>query len=358
MSIELVVLRGDGIASEILNEALKILNFISEVGLAKVEYRIYDVGAGYYLKTGKVISDEAVEDIKRTRLVLKTPTGLPDVRYEDGTEVGMISSYLIRPMLRLYANIRPIKLFPNIPKLLYNINNIDYIIVRENLEGILATRGRGIVLWDEVAIDNIVITRFESYRVFKLAFELARESSGTPSERVRKVTIVDKSNVLKSFAFFRRIFNEVAKDYPDIKTEYLYSDSAVVKLLKEPDDLNIIVTENFIGDYLSNLGATTVGGLGMVPSTNIGSDAAMFEPIHGSAPDIAGMNIANPIALILCLALLFKWVGRKELHDLIYKAVEYTLNEGFKTPDIGGFNKTYEVGDRILSNLDRILEKK
>ena len=201
------------------------------------------------------------------------------------------------------------------------------MIVRENTEGMYLARGKGVGNDDAVA-DTMLITRKGTERIARHAFELARARQGSPSDGVRRVTCVDKSNVLASMAFFRRVFDEVAEEYPDIQREYLYSDAAAQALVVRPQHFDVLVMENFLGDMLSDLGGGTIGGIGLCPSGNVGDEHAYFEPIHGSAPDIAGQDKANPISQILTLGLMLDHINERASGDLVRAAVHKALESG------------------------------
>ena len=254
--------------------------------------------------------------------------GLPEVRTPEGNEAGVLGEVL-RIGFDLFANIRPIRLWPQAPGPLkaYNSGDIDYIILRENSQGLYLSRGRGLVTPD-AASDTMLMTRPGCERICRLAFQMAeKKQSGAPADGHRRVTLVEKSNVLLSFYFFRRIFLDIATEFPHIEAECLYVDAAAAALVSRPDHFQIVVTENMFGDILSDLGAATVGGLGMCPSANIGGRAAYFEPIHGSAPDIAGRGQANPISQILSGAMMLDHLGLEMEAGLLEKSLHRALVE-------------------------------
>jgi 3-isopropylmalate dehydrogenase len=205
----------------------------------------------------------------------------------------------------------------------------------------------------------MVLTRKGTERIIRYAFELAKKRKGAPKDGRKRVTCVDKANVLKSYAFFRKIYNEVAGDYPDIDRDYAYIDAMVLWMNQIPEHYDVIVTENMFGDIISDLAASTVGGMGMAPSGDIGEYHAVFQPSHGTAPTLAGKGIANPIATILSGSMMLEWLGFRhrdtqalEAAQKIEEAVTRVLAEGkVKTPDIGGSAKTWEVGDAIVERL-------
>jgi 3-isopropylmalate dehydrogenase len=281
--------------------------------------------------------------------------GLPDVRKEDGSEVQ--AGYIYRIDLGLYANIRPIKLYAGVESPLKNKRpgEIDYVILRENTEG-LYTWGQGSFrVQDQVAVDPMIISRLSTERIVHKAFALARKRRGAPGDGRRRVTCVDKANVVPALAFFRKVFEEVGQEYPDVEMESVYADAMTVYMLQNPEHYDIVVTENMFGDILSDLGSATVGGLGLAPSAEVGDTHGLFQPIHGSAPDIADKGVANPIAAILSAAMMFQWLGERyedpealSVGDKIHRATEGVLAERkWKTRDLGGRNTTREMGDAI-----------
>jgi len=246
------------------------------------------------------------------------------VRLPDGTEAGLLGGVL-RIGLDAYANLRPVRLLPGVQAALRaKAGEIDYVIVRENTEGLYLSRGKGVGTSEAMA-DTMLVTRKGVERVARYAFELARRRNGAPEDGKRRVTCVDKANVLASLAFFRRVFDEVGEAYPDVEREHLYADAAAQALVLRPQRLDVLVMENFLGDILSDLGGATVGGIGLCPSGNIGDSHAYFEPIHGSAPDIAGLDKANPISQILTAALMLEHLGEREAADLVRRAVDTAL---------------------------------
>jgi 3-isopropylmalate dehydrogenase len=232
---------------------------------------------------------------------------------------------------------------------------IDLVLVRESTEGLFAARGKTVLDGREAARDTMTITRAASERLFHFSFRLAgrRKAGGRPG----MVTCVDKANVLGAFAFFRGIFDEVARQYPDIRADRMYVDAAALNLVRRPWDFDVLVTENMLGDILSDLGAALMGGMGLAPSGDIGLDHAVFQPCHGSAPDIAGTGRANPTATFLSAAMMLEWLGERH-HDeaavaagrLIATAVEQAFEGGDLVPtELGGEAGTAAIAERVLS---------
>lgn len=318
-SYSIALIPGDGIGPEIIPEAVTILKRVAELDGFALDMAEYEAGAAAYQRYGDALPPESLAGCKQADAILKGPVGLPTVRLPDGTEAGVLGGRL-RNGLDLYINLRPIKLYPNAPTVLANRQpgEIDWVMVRENTEGLYASRGNGVVATSgQAATDTLMITRLGSERIIRYAFEEARRRNGK-----KRVTCVDKSNVLRSFVFFRQIFKEIAQAYPDIEPDYLYVDAAAQALILEPDRFDVIVTENLFGDILSDLGGATVGGVGVCAGANIGDHYAYFEPIHGSAPDIAGKGIANPLSAILSAKMMLDYLGRPEAAARIERAVE------------------------------------
>jgi 3-isopropylmalate dehydrogenase len=319
----IVVIRGDGIGPEIVQSAVAVLDTVQQLdGRFRLVLDERQAGAAEYRRAGRSISDETLAACRAADAVLKGPVGLPDVRLPDGTEAGLLGGVL-RIGFDLYANVRPIRLLPGISApIRREPGEIDYVIVRENTEGLYASRGRGVAnAW--AASDVLFMTRPGVERICRFAFELARRRGGK-----RRVTCVDKSNVLRSFGFFRSIFEEIAAEFPEITADTLYADAAAQALVMEPDRFDVLVMENFLGDILSDLGGGTTGGIGLCPSANIGDQLAYFEPIHGSAPSLAGQDRANPLGQILAAAMLLDHLGEQVAAQTVDRGVEQALRSG------------------------------
>ena len=325
---KVVIIEGDGIGPELVSAALRVLDAVQErAGGFRLELDFREGGAELYRREGYNLATQSLQAIKQADAMMKGPVGLPEVRYPDGTEAGTLGGVL-RTGLDTYANVRPITLMPGVPvPIKAEPGEIDYVIVRENTEGLYLSRGRGIGTHDAMA-DTMMITRKGTERVARYAFELALTRGGAPEDGVSRVTCVDKSNVLASYAFFREVFDTVAEQYPTVAREYLYADAAAQALVVRPQHFDVLVMENFLGDILSDLGGGTIGGIGLCPSGNIGDTHAYFEPIHGSAPDIAGQDRANPISQVLTLALMLEHLGENAAAVLVRSAVSRALDTG------------------------------
>jgi 3-isopropylmalate dehydrogenase len=357
----IAVLPGDGIGPEVMAAALPVLRHAADrVGGLHLEYTEHQAGAAHFRRTGTVMPADVLDDCLAADAVYLAAIGLPDVRHPDGTEVQPEMMVGLRRALGLYAAVRPIKLYPGAPTPLKDAGaGIDFVVVRENLEGLFASFGGGCVVGDRVATDTIIITREGTEKVVDYAFRLAARRAGRPADGKRVVTCVDKANVFRSFAFFRKVFFEVAARHPDVTAEATYVDALSLYLVQSPAAYDVLVMENQFGDILSDLGAGLVGGLGLAPSAEIGDRHALFQPSHGTAPQLAGRNLANPLATILSGALMLSWLGERqddpratEAGRRVEAAVAAHLAAGETRPaDLGGRAGTREVGEAVLRAL-------
>lgn len=345
----IAVLPGDGIGPEVIASALCVLRAL-EAGSNSLQFRFeeYPAGAGEYLRSGNPLPPATLEGCRAADAILLGAMGLPHVRWADGTE--MAPQIDLREILDLYAGIRPIYLYnaSHSPLKRYAAAGIDLLLVRESTEGMFASR-KASYAPDAVEVrDTLLITRAGAERVCRTACELARK-------RRHKVTLVDKANVLPSMAFLRRIFDEVASAYPDLETERIYVDAAALYLVQQPHRFDVMVMENLFGDILSDLAAGLIGGMGMAPSADIGERYAVFQPSHGTAPDIAGREIANPVATILSSAMMLEWLGGDAAlrgAARIRAAVAAVCSDSANaTPDLGGKLSTAAVTGLIVAAL-------
>ena len=352
------VIAGDGIGPELTEAALALLDQLRPALSAPVQTTFIDGGARTYTETGAAMSADAVETVRRSDATLKGPVGLPGVRRPDGTEAGLLGG-ILRNGLDLYANVRPIRLLPGVTtRLRAEPGAIDYVIVRENTEGLYAARGKGVGN-DWAVADTLLITREGSRRIAAFAFDLARQraseagAAGTAGGKGPRVTLVDKANVLRSMYLFRTVFLETAEQYPDVESECLYADAAAQALVMNPERFDVIVTENMLGDILSDLGGGTIGGVGFCPGGNYGEACAYFEPIHGSAPAIAGQDRANPVSQILATAMMLDHLGETGAARLVRHAVSAALADGAVTvaPDGTVTAGTRQATSAVLARL-------
>ncbi|MBI1310822.1 isocitrate/isopropylmalate dehydrogenase family protein, partial [bacterium] len=341
----IAVLPGDGIGPEVMAATVQVIEaVVNRFPELSVELTSHAAGAAHYRETGVTLPDPVLQACLDADAVLLAAIGLPDVRKPDGTEVQPDMMVGLRRGLNLHSAVRPVKLYPGVQSCLNTADaGIDFVIVRENLEGLFASFGGGCRVGNSVATDTIVITREGTRKVCEYAFRLAERRTGRPLDGRRAVTCVDKANIFRSMAFFREVFFEVAAEYPQIAAEATYVDAMSLYMVQNPSACDVLVMENQFGDILSDLGAGLVGGLGMAPSAEIGDEHALFQPSHGTAPQIAGRGIANPLAMILSAAMMFDWLGERHSDatatlagDIIEQAVRRVLAAGKTTTgDLG-----------------------
>ena len=356
---KIAALPGDGIGPECLEATLDVLAAAAARTGLKLDITPYEAGAELYRRTKTALPENVLAACRQADAVLLAAIGLPDVRNADGTEVQPTMMVGLRRALGLYAAVRPIKLYPGVPSPLKNTEaGIDFVIIRENLEGLFASFERGTTT-DDQATDTIVITRPGTEKIVDFAFRLAQKRRGRPLDGRRVVTCVDKANVFRSFAFFRRVFFEVAARYKDVAAEAAYVDAMSLYMVQIPSHLDVLVMENQFGDILSDLGAALVGGLGLAPSAELGAEHGLFQPSHGTAPQLAGKNIANPLATILSAAMMLEWLADRHNDPAaancaaaINAAVEQLLAAQKHLPaDLGGQTGTRQVGQAVARNL-------
>ncbi|WPB58298.1 isocitrate/isopropylmalate dehydrogenase family protein [Xylophilus sp. GOD-11R] len=341
---EIATIDGDGIGPEVCQATVAVLR--EACGADLLNFSHHDGGADHYARTGHVLPPDTFAACKTAHAILHGAAGMPGITYADGTEVGNDLHLQLRFKLDLYANVRPVRLWKGVRSPLrdWQAGQIDYVIVRENTEGLYASRGGGINLRGEVCTDTLVVTRKGVERVARFSFELSRKRQGAPRDGKRRMTVCDKANILRSYAFFRAVCDEVAQEYGDVEIDYAYVDAMTVHLVKRPDYYDVIVAENMFGDIISDLGAATIGGMGLSPSAELGDHHGLFQGAHGSAPDIAGQDLASPLATILSGALMLRWLGDRHddtrlvsAADRVEQAVEQVLAEGDAVPrDLGG----------------------
>ncbi|MVW79601.1 isocitrate/isopropylmalate dehydrogenase family protein [Bordetella sp. 02P26C-1] len=351
---KIVLLPGDGIGPEVTHAAVKVLDRASALHGIKLDYTTYRAGADYYRETGKSMDETDMAALADAHAILLGAMGLPSIRKPDGTEIA--PQIDIREKYGLVASLRPCKYFPGVPSRI-QADKVDMLVIRELTEGLFAGRHDPIPESNESMSDRLVITRQGCEKLFKVAFEQARfrrKTHGTPGH----VTLLDKANVLRSNAFMRKVFDEVAQRYPDVQTDRIYIDAGSMMFVTQPERFDVVVTENVFGDITSEIGAGVVGGLGVAPSADVNDEMAVFQPSHGTAPDIAGKGLANPVAMILSAVMMLDWLSDK--HDdvrcaqaaaSLREAVAQVLKSGPKTRDIGGQASTEEVTAAIVEQL-------
>lgn len=348
---KIAVIAGDGIGPEVLAEGIKVMNRVAELdGSFKFEFTHFPWGCEYYLKNGKMMDDNGLEQLKKFDAIYLGAVGYPGVP----DHISLWDLLLkIRKGFDQYINLRPVKLIKGAPCPLKDVKmeDIDMLFVRENSEGEYAGAGDWLFKGkpEEVVLQTGVFSRKGTERVIRHAYEIARKEK-------KSLTSISKANALNySMVFWDEVFNEVGKEYPDVKTYSYLVDAAAMFMVKQPQRFEIVVTSNLFGDILTDLGAAIAGGMGLAAGANINPERiypSMFEPIHGSAPDIANKGIANPMASIWSASQMLDFFGYEKWGKEVIDAIERVLVEGKTlTPDLGGSAKTSEVGDAVLSKL-------
>jgi 3-isopropylmalate dehydrogenase len=336
--MRVAVIRGDGIGPEVVDSALRVLKAAAAKYGLVIELAEVEAGDSALSKYGEAMPSRYWGVIETSDAILKGPVG------ESAGEVVV----KLRRGLDLYANIRPARVYPGVKALR---DGVDLVIVRENTEDVYVRAEY--MITSDVAVALRVISRRASERIARVAFELAKSRRG-------KVTVVHKANVLTvSDGLFRSVAREVASRYPNVKVDEMYIDSAVMDMVRRPQDFDVILTTNLYGDILSDIAAYVTGSIGLAPSANMGDSKAMFEPVHGAAFDIAGKGIANPTATILCVSWMLKWWGSRvgdgkytTAGNAIEKAVLDALSSGAKlTPDLGGNATTAEFTGEVIKRI-------
>jgi len=337
---KIALIPGDGIGPELTDATLKVLEAVQKKFGLSLKIIEAEAGDDCFKRRGVALPDDTVQKIKGSHTCLKGPVG------ETAADVVV----KLRLMFDLYANIRPIKTYPSVPEVK---SGIDLVFVRENTEDVY--KGLEYSLGDTTLCLR-VITRRGSERIAKKAFEMARRRNNK-----RRVTAVHKANVMKvTCGLFASVCREIAQQYPNIAFDEQYVDAAAMRLIKAPQEFDVIVTTNMFGDILSDEAAQLIGGLGMAPGANIGDNFAIFEPIHGSAPTRVGKHTANPCSMILASKMMLDWLGEQHndpkclaVAKAVEEAVVKTLHKGITVPDLGGKATTIEMGEAIAEEIVR-----
>jgi len=338
MKYKIALIPGDGIGPELAETAMVVLNAVQRKFDLNLDFIELEAGDACYERRGAALPEETVEAIKKSHACLKGPVG------ETAADVIV----KLRIMFDLYANIRPVKSYPNAPCLR---DDIDLVIVRENTEDLY--KGFEFKVGDDTAIGLRVITRRGCERIARKAFEIALR------REKKRVTAVHKANVMKvTCGLFAEVCRKVAGNYPSVTFDEQYVDAMAMRLIKEPQNFDVIVTTNMFGDIISDEAAQLVGGLGMAPGGNIGENYAIFEPVHGSAPTRVGKHTANPCSMILAAKMMLEWIGERYSDQTCLKAAEVieagvvsALRKGLAVPDLGGRLKTAEMGEAIANEI-------
>ena len=347
-TVRVAVLPGDGIGTEVMAAALAALEPLNKRHGLGLSTETLPAGAFHYRDTGEALPEDTFRRAEAADAVLLGAIGWPGIRYPDGTEIA--PQLDLRFRLGLYAGVRPVRTIPGVPVALADprAREADFVILRESTEGLFHSRGRGTVTAD-AAEETLRITRGTTEKLSRFAFRLAERRAERLGRRGR-VTLVDKANVFRAFAFMRQVFDGVAAEFPGVDSAHHYVDAAALDMLRRPWSFDLLPTENMFGDILSDLGAGLVGGKGFSPSADIGDRHAVFQPAHGTAPDIAGQGVANPTAAILSVAMMLGWLASRgagrnfaDAAEELESAVDAAFAAGLRTPDIGGADDTAAV---------------
>ncbi|MCI4430703.1 MAG: isocitrate/isopropylmalate dehydrogenase family protein [Burkholderiales bacterium] len=356
-SFDICVLPGDGIGVEVIAATVPLIERVAQGAPFGFRFHDHPAGAQHFRKSGDALPAATLEAARKADSILFGAMGWPEIRYPDGTEIA--PQLDLRVELELYAGVRPARAIPGVrlPLADPRAKDIDLVVVRESTEGLFASRGKGVIDDDREARDTMVISRRGSERVHDFAFRLAqrRKLRGLPG----RVTCVDKANVFVSMAFFRKIFDERARAFPEIEARHNYIDATALDLIRRPWEFDVLVTENMFGDILSDQTAALIGGMGMAPSADVGDHHGLFQPCHGSAPDIAGQGKANPTATILSAALMLDWLAERHANPAlaagarrIEQAVDAVFASGRILPyEFGGRDGTAAIAAAVASNL-------
>jgi 3-isopropylmalate dehydrogenase len=359
--MKIALIKGDGIGVDVAEAALAVVEAaLKRTGNSLPHYDEIQAGAGYFRETGRDIEADGEDRAGAADAIFLGAIGLPSIRHKDGTE---ISPHLrLRDRFGLYAGVRPVKAYPNAPQRLADPRaaGIDLVILRESTEGLFysaAAHKRSLVVNDDEVMDILRITRKTTTKLHRFAFNLARKRRERGSSG--RLTCVDKANVFASLAFFRQLFDEVKAEFPDVPVGYNYVDAQALDLVRKPWEFDVLVMENMFGDILSDLAGGLVGGMGMAACGEIGDETGLFQPAHGSAPDIMGKDKANPLAAILSGALMLEYLAEKldrpalsDAADLINSAVDTGFRENAMRPmEFGGDMGTRAVTEELLERL-------
>jgi len=349
MNKNIAVILGDGIGPEVTKQSIKVLNAIGDCFGHHFSYRYGLMGADAIDKTGNPLPDETLDACLQSDAVLFGAIGHPKYDNDPTAKVRPEQGLLrIRKELGLFANIRPVNTYSSLHHLSPLKNNrledVDFVIFRE-LTGGIYFGDKNLSADGTVATDSCTYSRTEIERIAHLAFQFAQKP-----ERKKKLTLVDKANVLETSRLWRKVVQEIALQYPNVKVDYMFVDNAAMQIILNPKQFDVILTENMFGDILSDEASVIAGSLGLLPSASVGNKLALFEPIHGSYTQAAGKDIANPIGSILSSAMMLDYFGLNEEAELVREAVEWTLDNSFFTKDIDpvNFYFTSTIGEMII----------
>ncbi|KAA1245127.1 isocitrate/isopropylmalate dehydrogenase family protein [Aquimarina sp. RZ0] len=343
----IAVVPGDGIGNEIVPEGIKVLEAVAKKHNFTITTEYFDWGAGYYLKNNKFLPENGLQTLQKFDAIYFGSVGLPEV---DDTLPAKDYTFKVRTSFEQYVNFRPVRTYPGVQRPLRTEKHIDFVIIRENTEGEFVQIGDQYLpdAASGMGVDTSIFTRKGTERIAHYAFKLAQT-------RRKKVTHITKSNTLiNSLTYWDRIIKEVAQQYPEVEHNQMYIDNSTANFVLKPEIFDVVLTTNLFGDILSDLGGAVMGSLGLGGSGNINPEKefpSMFEPIHGSAPDIAGKNIANPYGQIWSGALMLEHLGEQHAAGSIMKAIDKSTEQGVLTLDLGGKASTTDVANAVIENL-------
>ncbi len=350
-TFEIALYPGDGIGQEVLDQAVRVLEAVQEqVGGFSLRMTGLDWGAAYWDRTGRVAPPDFLEVLRGFDAILLGAIGWP-ARIPD--HITLEPLIRIRQSFDQYACVRPARLFAGVrsPLAVEGASRVDLVVIRENSEGEYVNNGGRFKIGEpeEFALQTAIHTRRGIERILRYGFDLARK-------RRRHLTMITKSNAQRyGFVLWDEILEALRGEFPDVETDKQHVDAAVMNFVRRPETFDVVVASNLFGDILTDLGGLIAGGLGLAPSANINPERkapSLFEPVHGSAPDIAGKGIADPVAAVLSASMMLEWIGRQEAADRVRRAVEVTLGRGVGTPDLGGTLTTSQMTDEILRSLE------
>ncbi|HEY9576601.1 MAG TPA: tartrate dehydrogenase [Pseudobacillus sp.] len=357
-TFKIAVIAGDGIGPEVINEGVKVLNKVAELDSGfQFDFTYFPWGCEFYAKNGKMMDEDGIEQLKEFDAIYLGAVGFPGVP----DHISLWDLLLkIRKSFDQYVNIRPVTLLKgaHLPLIDVKREDIDMLFIRENSEGEYSGAGDWLFKGQEheVVLQNSVFSRKGTERIIRYAFEIAKREG-------RSLTSISKANALNySMVFWDQVFEEVSAEYPEVETASYLVDAAAMLMIKDPKRFEVVVTSNLFGDILTDLGAALAGGIGLAAGANINPERkfpSMFEPIHGSAPDIAGQGVANPLASIWSASQMLDFFGYEEYGKAVLDAIEQLLLENkVLTPDMNGIASTSEVGDRVTDIISSLVPAK
>lgn len=361
MRKSIAVIPGDGIGNEVVSEGIKLLEAFEDMDDVKFSFDYFPWSCEYYTKHGEMMPKDGLETLKKHDLILMGAVGYPGV--PDHISLwGLLIP--IRRAFDQYVNLRPAKILRGVSSPLANKTpeSFDFVVVRENTEGEYSDVGGSLHenTEDEVVIQNNIFTRKGTERIIRYAFETAINRSKKSGREPYVVGATKSNGIIYTMPFWDKVFKEVALDYPEVRTNLYHIDALSAYLVLRPESFDVIVASNLFGDILTDIAAAISGGIGIAPSANInpeGKYPSLFEPIHGSAPDIAGKGLANPIGVFWTISMLLEHIGKTVSSEALLEAIQVVTESGIKTPDIGGTDSTQVVAEKIREKFKELYLK-